>query len=343
MSPEVAADRRVTFRLRAPEARAVSVSGQWAKEKIALTKDADGVWSAVTGPVEAGVWEYSLSVDGVTMIDPANPQVKPQRSPRTSILEVPGTPPLVTEFQDVPHGAIHVHQYRSRATGGLRRVHVYTPPGYEKGATRYPVMFLFHGMGDNDAAWSVHGRAPFIVDNLLAQKKARPMVVVMTDGHPVPLEARSQAEMMTYFKENTPAFQRDLLEEVLPLVERTYRVRTDAGSRAVVGLSMGGHQALTVGLTNPDKFAWVGAFSAAAPGKEELTLDPKALKGKVRWLWIGCGKEDFLLKRNEAFVAALAEQGIAHEWRLTDGGHSWPIWRQYLAEVVPALFAPGRR
>jgi enterochelin esterase-like enzyme len=278
------------------------------------------------------------------MADPGNPHIKPQRSPRTSILDVPGPTPLLTQWRDVPHGAVHVHHYKSKTTGSVRRLHVYTPPGYEtQAATKYPTMYLLHGRGDNDGAWSVHGRAHFILDNLIAEGKTRPMVVVMTDGHVVPEQGGK--EIIAQFKNNTDAYRRDLLTDVLPLIEARYRVRKDAQSRAIVGLSMGGNQALTVGLAEADRFAWVAGMSAAAPAADEIAKpldDVKALNRKLAFVWIGCGKDDFLLSRNEAFVALLKEKGLRHEWQLTEGNHSWPVWRDYLAQLAPRLFKPTR-
>ncbi|MEW6306928.1 MAG: alpha/beta hydrolase-fold protein [Verrucomicrobiota bacterium] len=336
-SPEISADRTVTFRLRAPQAREVAVQGQWASGRTALAKDDQGVWRATTGPIEPGLYEYSFVVDGLQMIDPANPNIKPMRAPRTSMLEIAGHPPLLHEFQDVPHGAVTMHSYFSKSLGKRRGLYVYTPPGYGKDTkARYPVMFLFHGSGDNEACWTVHGRAHWILDNLIAQGKAKPMVVVMPDGHAV--ERRTDEDR----NRNIDSFGQDLLQDVLPLVEANYRVRTDREGRAIVGLSMGGGQSLTVGLNNLHKFAWVGGFSSAV--REPETTLPGALakpaetNKQLKLLWIGCGKDDFLLKANQDFVALLKDKGIAHVYRETDGNHSWPVWRRYLAEFAPLVF-----
>jgi enterochelin esterase family protein len=336
VSPEVAPDRRVTFRLRAPRATEVQVRGLFFRDRVPLTRDAQGVWTATVDPVEPGIYEYNFWVDGLALVDPANPAIQPAREPEVSILEVPGSPALLTEAQDVPHGTVHAHHYRARALEGRpRRLQVYTPPGYETGrGGRLPVLYLLHGSGDNDATWSVYGRAGFILDNLLASRKVAPMVVVMPDGHPVP---RGQ----TGGRDNTAAFIDELLTDILPLVERTYRVRTDPAGRAIAGLSMGGRQALTVGLNHPDRFAWVGAMSAAIPPEEAIApalAGGAAVSRKLRWLWIACGREDGLFPRNEAFVALLAQKGIAPKWHPTDGGHRWPVWRGYLAEIAPQLF-----
>jgi enterochelin esterase family protein len=312
------------------------MAGQWPKGTVPMTKGTNGVWSATASPIDAGVWEYSFQVDGLSMIDPANPAIKPMREPRTSILHLPGQPPLPHDFQDVPHGVVRGHTYRSKALGRLRELAVYTPPGYDtKTSTKYPVLYLQHGSGDNQATWVAHGKAHWIFDNLIAKGKAKPMVVVMMDGH------ASIAGGGGGNTNNTALFERDLLEEVLPFVEANYRVKRDARNRGIVGLSMGGGQSLTIGLKHTDLFAWVGGFSAAAPSKETVGAalnDSKTTNQRLKLLWIGCGKEDFLLQRNQDFIASLKEKGVNHTWRLTEGNHSWPVWRLYLAEFVPLVF-----
>jgi enterochelin esterase family protein len=335
-SPQILGDRRVTFQLRAPKATEVVVAGQWPNGRTPMTKDANEVWSATIGPIPAGVWEYSLQVDGMQMIDPGNPAIKPMREPRTSILQIPGDPPLPHDFQSVPHGTVRQHTYLSKSLGRVRELVVYTPPGYDKQVdVRFPTLYLQHGMGDNQATWVAHGKAHWILDNLMAQGKARPMVVVMMDGH------ASIAQGMAGFQNNTTAFEHDLLEDVMPFVEANYRVKTDAADRAIAGLSMGGGQSLTIGLNHLDKFAWVAGFSSAVPAREVIAgflNDPAAANARLRLLWIGVGKDDFLLKQNEAFIATLKEKDIRHEWHLTEGTHSWPVWRLYLADLAPKLF-----
>ena len=228
LSPEVQADRRVTFRLRAPKATEVVVNGQWANGRTALTKDTNGVWSVTTGPIEPGVYEYSFAVDGLTMIDPGNPAIKPMREPRTSILHLPGQPPLLHDFQDVPHGVVRAHTYRSKALGRLRELAVYTPPGYDQQPdARFPTLYLQHGSGDNQATWIAHGKAHWILDNLLGQGRVKPMVVVMMDGHAV---APGTGDRGPGPQSNTALFERDLLEDVMPFIEANYRVKPDAAT-----------------------------------------------------------------------------------------------------------------
>ena len=313
------------------------VAGQWAKETIPLALDTSGIWTVTTGPVEPGVWEYGFRVDGLPMIDPGNPGIKPMRQPRTSILHIPGRPPMLHDFRDVPHGAVRLHAYFSKSLGRLCELEVYTPPDYDqKPKTKYPVLFLQHGSGDNQATWTVHGKAHWILDNLIAQDKVRPMVVVMMDGHAAPPGEGPAAR-----RNNTDLFGRDLFEDVMPFVEANYRVKKDAENRAICGLSMGGGQALTIGLNHPDVFAWVAGFSAGVPSAESIpgaTADPEGLNKKLKLLWIACGRDDFLLQRNEEFIAMLKGKNIRHEWRLTAGDHSWPVWRIYLGDLAPRLF-----
>lgn len=333
-SPEIQPDRTVIFRLAAPRASEVTVNGQWANGRAAMQRGSNGVWSVTMGPVAPGIYEYSFSVDGLNMIDPGNPAIKPMREPRTSILHIPGEPPQIFDFQAVPHGTVRHHAYWSRPLGRLRELVVYTPPDYDKNRSSYPTLYLQHGMGDNQATWTVHGKAHWILDNLVAQKKAKPMVMVMMDGH----AATSLGGGLT---NNTALFERDLLEEVLPFVETHYRVRKDAASRALTGLSMGGGQALTIGLNHTDTFGWVAGFSSATPSREAIqaTLEkPELTNRRLKLLWIACGRSDFLLKMNQDFVALLESRNVRHEWVLTEGGHTWPVWRGYLAELAPRLF-----
>ncbi|MBL9126740.1 MAG: hypothetical protein JNL97_03790, partial [Verrucomicrobiales bacterium] len=331
-------DRRVKFRIRAPKAEEVFVNGQWNQGKAALSKDTNDVWSVTVGPIEPGVWEYSFQVDGVSMIDPANPAIKPMREPRTSILHIPGSPPLIHDFRDIPHGTVHHHTYRSRALGRLRELAVYTPPDYDEAGSRfYPLLVLQHGSGDNQATWVAHGKAHWILDNLVSQERAKPMVVLMLDGHAAVASDPGGPQ------NNTTLFERDLLDDALPFVEKRYRLLAGSVHRAIVGLSMGGGQSLTIGLRHTDRFAWIGGFSSAPPAREAVAAaldDATGTNDRVKLLWIACGKDDFLLRRNEDFVAVLKEKQIRHDWRLTDGNHSWPVWRTYLAEFAPLLFRP---
>ncbi len=343
ISPEIAEDHHVTFRLKAPQAQSVELRGQWSKEKLPLAKGEDGVWSLTTGPVTSGVWEYSFIVDGLTMIDPSNSSNKPQRSPTASILHLPGNPPNVWDFQDVAHGAVHQHTYLSKALGRPRECAIYTPPGYETDTTkRYPLLVLQHGSGDNQQTWITHGKAHWILDNLIAQGKARPMIMLMIDGHPLGAYAREGADRTSAMG----AFRDELFQDALPLTETRYRVEKDAAHRAIAGLSMGGWQSLSIGFSSLDRFSAIGSFSGAPPEESFIApalADPAGTNQRLKLLWIGVGKDDFLRERNEQFIDRLKTAGVNYEWHLTDGAHSWPVWRGYLAEFAPRLFGESPR
>jgi enterochelin esterase family protein len=337
-SPDLQDDGSVTFRIRAPKSQSVALRGQWDKQPVEMKKGEDNVWSIRVPKVPAGVWEYSFILDGLTLIDPSNPAQKPQRNPSASILHIPGTPPNVWDFQDVPHGSVHQHTYLSKALGKQRGAWVYTPPGYEADtATKFPLFVLQHGSGDRHETWVTHGKANWILDNLLAAGKAKPMIVVMIDGHPLGMVPRDMADKRA---ESLKAFKNELFQDALPLVERLYRVSSDREQRAIAGLSMGGWQSLSTGMTNLDRFAWIGSFSGAVDENEiNPALDDSAgTNAKLKLLWIACGEKDFLLERNHQLVGTLKSRGVNHEWRLTPGDHSWPVWRDYLAEFAPKLF-----
>ncbi len=337
-SPELLPDGRVTFRCKAPQAQEVKVAGQFGAE-VKLEKGEGGWWSATTsGPVPAGVHEYSFKIDGMSIIDHLNPMIKPQRNPGSSILHIPATPPAPWDLQDIPHGAVSEHSYHSKALGKWRRLMVYTPPGYRSDGPALPVLYLSHGFSDNDQAWSVHGKAHWILDSLIAGKKAVPMLVVMPDAHALPPGAGWRDE---YADENTKAFCQEMTTDVIPLIEKTYQVNPAPAARAFAGLSMGGRHALTVALTMNKQFSQVGAFSSAVPGENvsgPALANAAGINDQLKLLWIACGKEDFLFDANNNFSALLKEKGLKHEYVVTEGNHSWPVWRNYLAEFVPKLF-----
>jgi len=342
VSPEVNADRSVIFRVRAPNATNVTVSGEWPGVKP-MTKDEAGNWIVTVGPLAPELYSYSFSIDGFQTLDPGNPAVKPGRSPRTSMVEVPGTPPLPHEWDAaIPHGTVREHWYQSKSAGARRSLHVYTPPGHDQSRKDLPVMYLLHGNGDNDGTWAALGRANVILDNLIAAKKARPMIVVMTDGHPYVSPPGVSPTNATERGRNTKAYERDLIEDVMPFVETNYRTINKRESRAIIGLSMGGGQSLHVGLNHLDRFTWVGAMSAAVPNENDVATalaDVKDTNKKLKTLWIAIGKDDFLLSRNKTFDELLTAKGITHTYKITEGNHSWPVWRKYLAEFAPMAFA----
>lgn len=339
-SPEVASDGRVTFRVLAPQARQVILNAPWAGQDLELERGDEGIWSLTVGPVPPGIYSYTLQLDGVRVLDPHNTAVKRWRGGNSSLVEVPSDGVAPHELRDVPHGVVHAHYYRS-SVGPHRRMLVYTPPGYEADdGRRYPVLYLLHGSGDDETAWTEVGRAHLVLDNLIAAGEAEPMLVAMPNGHPVPW-SRTRRGLRSG---NSEAFERDLLNAAMPLVEDLYRARTGPRNTAVAGLSMGGGQALRCGTGNLDRFGWVGAFSSAAPdpagdaAMRSFLAAPEEANRSLALLWIAIGRDDFLLERNEALRRSLEAAGVEHAYLLTDGGHSWPVWRDYLARLAPLLF-----
>ena len=336
VSPQVHKDRRVTFRLKAPGAKQVGVNVQFQRGLQPMTRNMDGVWSVTLGPAEPEIYEYSFVVDGLEIVDPSNSWLKVWRSNSKNLVEVPGDQPMFFQQQQVPNGTVHLHKYRSKSLRVTRGLYIYTPPAYETSKnTKYPVLYLLHGMGDTEDAWTVVGRANVIVDNLVVQGKARPLVIVMPYGHTpsTPPDMRSIG--------NYGAFEKDLIKDVIPYVQSRYRVSTNRKDRAIAGLSMGGGQALTVGLGNLELFGWVGAFSSAVPrGKrlDNLLAKPETINEKLELLWIGCGNKDFLFQQNQSLFKRLKADNIKHFAHITEGAHEWRLWRHYLNEFVPLLF-----
>jgi enterochelin esterase family protein len=247
----------------------------------------------------------------------------------SNLVEVPGN--AAQDLKPVPHGTLHTHHYESKALGGkARRLTVYTPPGYETATEkRYPVLYLLHGAGDDERGWTDVGLAHRILDNLIAGEKAVPMLVVMPDGHAA-----------TSGGNNTQAFQADLLQDIIPLIETTYRIKPEAANRAIVGLSMGGAQAWAIGMGHLDTFAYVCPFSMGGGNATAVLakLDAAEANKRLKLLWIGCGREDRLFAGSERLAKELQERAINHVWRPTEGAHTWRVWRKYLAEVTPLLF-----
>ncbi len=350
VSPEVLPDRRVTFRLAAPKASEVTLWGDWMQggAREILVKDASGVWSVTVGPFEPNIYTYTFSVDGVGTADPTNNQVKPSaRTPGSSVLEVPG-PGMIYEVRDVPHGRIEANWYASPVIGGTRRFYVYTPPGYgSDAAARYPVLYLLHGNGDTEGEWPWYGRANFILDNLLAEGKVRPMLVVMPYGHTVPPNELTVENR----PRNTQMMEDDVLKDIIPAVEARYRTAPGPMNRAIAGLSMGGGQTINIGFNNLDTFAWIGVFSAGVNGggaartsegfekkSAAVLADPAGIGKKLRLLWIGCGKDDAAMSSAEQLASILDKHGIRYTFRRTEGMHTMRNWRPYLAELAQLLF-----
>ncbi len=341
ISPEVRADGHVTFRIEAPNATDVSVNIDGKSFPLVKSSTSEA-WEVTAGPFAPEIYSYTFDVDGMTVVDRRNRSLKKWFF-LESQFEVPGDPPLLHEQREVPHGRVTHHIYRSESAGRERGVYVYTPPGYDaERAKAYPVLFLLHGFGDDEGAWLDVGRANFIADNLLADGRIDPLVIVMPYGHPLPVAEATVYE--PYRKKNEAAMERDTLEDLSPLISASYNVSSDRNDRAIVGLSMGGGQSLKIGLRNLDAFAWVGGFSSSAPNEDldevfaDVVADVDAANERIRLLWFACGRDDILLQRNETFQNWLQERSIDHVYNLTDGAHTWFVWRKYLAEFLQLLF-----
>jgi enterochelin esterase family protein len=344
VSPDVHPDRRVTIRLLAPAATEVLIVGGQMQAVLKgpqpLKKDDQGIWSITVGPLAPGFYNYGFAVDGgIRIADPANPNVEQRRWGHISYFEVPGDTPAFYDLRPGPRGAVRIQTYDSKSLGISRPVYVYTPPGYDRsGNTRYPVLYLLHGNGQIEQLWTSIGRANVILDNLIADGKAKPMIIVMPYGH---VPRAISAEERTAGGNGPPGFDRDLLGDLIPWVEQNYRVLADRHHRAIAGLSMGGGQSMTIGLANLDTFAYVGSFSGGARNVDVGAMNPAAVN-RLSLFWIGCGRDDGAFAANKALSDALQTKGIKHYFRESEGAHVWPVWRLNLHEFSQRLFQEGK-
>jgi enterochelin esterase-like enzyme len=370
-SPEVTADRHITFRIYAPQAQAVRLTATDIPNlgpTATLAKAENGVWSTTVGPVDPGAYRYTFAVDGVATIDPRSPAVSEANANVWSLVYVPGADFMDTK--EVPHGTVASINYKSTSLGKWRRMHVYTPPGYEIRSEKYPVLYLLHGAGDNDDSWTSVGRANFILDNLIAAKKAKPMIVVMTAGH-VPATPGNAGGFLA----GADPFAMDFTTDVMPYIESHYRVMTDRAHTAIAGLSMGGSQTLNISIPRLNRFAYIGVFSsgligefpaaprggrggnAAAPAtpaapaaavvpnpnswesRNLATLDNASLKKGLKLFWFAIGKDDTVIGATAPQTVELFKKhGFTPVFEESAGGHTWINWRNYLNTFAPQLF-----
>ncbi len=361
ISPEVQPGGQVTFRLLAPQVDAVRLTGgdiPGLGQGAAMTRGESGVWEATVGPLGPGAYRYTFNIGGVPVIDPRNPETSESNNNVWSLVVVPGSDFMDTK--SVPHGAVGTVTYYSTALAKFRRMHVYTPPGYELGRERLPVFYLLHGAGDSDDAWTSVGRAGFILDNLIAAGTAKPMVVVMPAGHtrrsmqftPPPVGSRPPAD----------EFVQDFVTDLQPYIEKHYRVYSDRQHTAIAGLSMGGSQTLNIAVPHLSKFAYIGVYSSGLfgivgpprPGstssvavtptsfaweeQHRAELDDAESKKGLKLLWFGTGKDDFLVATSRATVELFKKHGFSPVFEESTGGHTWINWRNYLGEFAPKLF-----
>ncbi len=355
VSPEIHPDRTVTFRLFAPDAKEVLLVGApviavMGGQPGTMVKDDRGLWSITIGPVPPGYYNYGFAEDGgIRSPDPANPNVELRQWGHTSYFMVHGDEPQIFEPRKVPHGTVAILTYDSKSVNMTRRAYVYTPPGYEESPSqRYPVLYLLHGSGLFEGAWVETGQANIILDNLLADGKIRPMVVVMPfgaiAGGDVPQGAGSGASAAAGRGGRGGAgndFQNDLLNDLKPLIEAKFHVLTDREHRAIAGLSAGADQSSSIGLSHLDMFSAIGAFSGN--GLRNANLNPDDINAKLQTFMIVCGKSDPAFRSNQQEDQTLTTQNIKHVFLPTDGAHIWPVWQYALTQFAPMIFPDGAK
>jgi len=364
-SPEILADRSVVFRIYAPKAGAVEVTGDFVTQGLSparkLTRDERGIWSVTVGPLPPDLYTYVFDVDGVRTVDPKNGNVKQATDtmpggPLDSLVYVPGP---AAGFQDIargPQGEVRQVWYFSKNLKMMRRLHVYTPPGYDQGKTRYPVLYLIGGGFDNDSAWNSIGRVNFIMDNLINAGKAKPMLVAMpsesveTPGDAQPQGGGAAARLgADALNRQYDTFGEDLMQSVIPFVEGRYRTLASQPNRAIAGLSMGGGETLRLAPQNIDTFSHIGVFSMGwhdhinpdfeTRNEAKFFGNPERTNKLVKVFWIGCGKNDTLIGDGDRRLSDLLKRrGIRHVFHETEGAHTWIEWRAYLREFAQLLF-----
>lgn len=342
-SPVVHDNKSITFRLKAPEAHDVSLLfDEWDVVAQPMSRNQDGVWSITLDSVKPRLYQYNFLVDGLKIIDPVNPDVKAGTMVYGSVVEVSGDQPRFDEEQPVAHGDVHILKYTSTSLHQLRKMYVYVPAAYfDQPTKQFPVLYLRHGGGDNESSWVKDGRAAVILDNLIAANDANPMLIVMTNG----LTDGSWAGGSTV--EGMQKLENELLQDVIPFVEKRYRVRSDKRGRAIAGLSMGGGQAFVIGLRNLDKFSYIGQFSAGIlsdgnfdynqylPGVIE---NPEKVNQQLRLLWISCGNKDPRYQGHLNLIGNLKKKNINFEFHELPFGHEWQFWRLQLHDFASQIF-----
>jgi len=343
--PKIHPDLSVTFRATAPNAKTVAVAARAADSGmngntpfVMKRLDDKGTWEVTTTPLRPGFHYYDLIVDGTKVNDPSS-ETYFGWNQQTSGLEVPDPALDFYSVKNVPHGDVRVIRYKSSVTGQTRQSFVYTPPGYDtSGNTRYPVLYLQHGSGENETSWTWQGKANLIMDNLLAGKKVQPMLIAMDWGY------GTKPGQPNPGGRGNEAFPDVVIHDLIPAIDAKFRTRKDRHSRAIAGLSMGGGQAMNIGLTNLDKFASVASLSGAVRNFDSKTsfggalADAKSANAKLDLLWIGCGKQDGLYKAATTVHESLAASKVEHVWFEGEGSHEWQVWRKHLYDLAPRLF-----
>jgi enterochelin esterase family protein len=376
VSPEILPDKRVAFRLLAPKASEVLLNGNWDNGRnLKMTKDDQGIWSVTVDPLGEQLWGYSFSVDGVRVLDPGNGEYQRDGARYDNLLMISGPASDLWDFKpDVAHGTVQAIWYPSEILKEKgRRMYVYTPPGYETSTARYPVLYLLHGGGGDEDAWTTMGRANVILDNLIAESKAKPMIVVMPNGNATQIVSQGYAYGPTPPRQSVRApapppeqaaqgrgaaapgagrgggrgmgqtyagsYPQSLVKEVIPFVEKHFRVIANKDSRAIAGLSMGGGHTTMATNNNPGVFGWIGVWSAGGQDTEEYVNTLKKVNaGGVKHYWIGAGTTDFALNGSKTLFAAAQKAGLNTTFHTAPGAHFWFIWRQFLGEFGSTIF-----
>jgi enterochelin esterase-like enzyme len=365
VSPEISADNGVIFRLFSKNANAVSLNGSWMKmgESKVMTKNDEGVWSVKVDSLEPSMYHYNIILDGVSIIDPANPKAMRDGTRYASTLIIPGMGSELFEIKNVPHGTVTKVWYNSPTLGLHRRMYVYTPAGYEDKKDKYPVLYLLHGGGGDEDAWTSLGRANYILDNLIASGKAKPMIVVMTNGNAdqtasitdwskapdatmnfQPGASQSEKEVI----DGSYKFPNSLVKDVIPYIEQHFRVIPNSTNRAIAGLSMGCMQTQIIAMTNPELFQYIGCFSLGIHFNDSFGIvsnkilipayDKNLKVMKNRLFYIGCGSADFVYEGVQTLRKKLDDNNFKYVYNETGGGHTWANWRTYLSDFAPRLF-----
>ncbi|RZJ68438.1 MAG: esterase [Flavobacterium sp.] len=354
ISPQINADNSVTFRLEAKDAKSVKVQGDFlpAPGSAELKKDANGVWTFTTAALPSELYSYSFYVDGIKTLDPNNAYMTRDVATIVNIFLIGNGKADNYKTKDVAHGTVTRRWYDSPTLKTNRRVTIYTPPGYETSKENYPVLYLLHGAGGDEEAWMALGRTSQIMDNLIAEKKAKPMIVIMTNGNANQTAAPGESSA----KMDKPIFlQPDIWSgntekaypDVIKFIDSNYRTKKDKANRAIAGLSMGGMHSLVISANNPDLFDYVGVFSSAqlqpkdATGEVYANFDQKLKTQKekgYKLYWIAIGNSDFLYKQSNEYRAKLDAMNFKYTYKETQGGHTWSNWRDYLTEFSPQLF-----
>lgn len=330
-SPDVHPDHSITFRYFSKKATKVSVSGEFLKTALPMTQDTSGIWSVTVPPVKPDIYPYSFMVDSVQMADPNNTYIFANERFKRSIVDIPGDQPLVHSLQKVPHGKISYRYYQSGTLDTTRTLLVYTPPNFDaSGKTKYPVLYLIHGGSDTEETWTKVGHANLIADNLIAEGKAKSMLIVMPYGNVRPAPMAN--------------FTQDMVKDIVPFVEANYPVIKESNGRAVAGFSVGGGQTLNIGLTNPEIFAYVCSYAPYTATDEfkknfaNWSPDANKLNKQLKLFTVSVGTEDFLYESLKQNLAMFNEKKINVKPQIVPGGHTWMNCKLYLATTLPQLF-----